>query len=224
MLGCAVRDRRRREPATTKSRTASTATSGTSVRGLVDTDLTPVELNVVHGTDGLLGIIFVGVSNKPEASAAAGVTVFHNHCFFHHSKLFKLLPQGGFFGVPCKAANKQLGHSVGFVWYALLCARIQNSLQAGWYTRTKLAVTVRGGCSGDGASKKTSRGERRELPWLRRSGGPKGTSSACLWFLTGRMGSGAFQRWASSSYPGTSDGDVESQVADDFSRRSSPFP
>lgn len=36
-------------------------------------------LDVVHRRDGLLGIIFVGIADKAETSAAAGITVLDDH-------------------------------------------------------------------------------------------------------------------------------------------------
>ena len=37
-----------------------------------------ISLNVVHGLDGLLGILLVGVANKAESTAAASVAIL-NH-------------------------------------------------------------------------------------------------------------------------------------------------
>lgn len=80
-------------------RTSSSAASGTSVRGLVNTDLTAVEsgegsenckvkggvvwgtkvLDVVHRRDGFLGVVWVGVSDETEASTTASVAIFDNN-------------------------------------------------------------------------------------------------------------------------------------------------
>ena len=36
-------------------------------------------LNVVHGVDGLLGIVVIGITDEAEASAATSVTVLNDH-------------------------------------------------------------------------------------------------------------------------------------------------
>lgn len=83
-------------------------------------------LNVVHGIDGPLGILLVGVSHKAKPAAAAGVPVLNNHLqkfsrlarnrdgswleilthgFFHNPELFELLAEDDLLRVPCKASE-----------------------------------------------------------------------------------------------------------------------
>lgn len=90
--------------------TKASATAGTVVRGLVDSDRSAVKLDVVHGGDGTLGIRILAVSHKSKAAASASISILDHDCFFDSAELFKLLAQSRLLGVPCEATNKELSH------------------------------------------------------------------------------------------------------------------
>jgi hypothetical protein len=104
-------------------RTTSTAALG----GLIDPNGTSIELNVVHGGDGSLGISFLGVSNESETTATAGVAILDDdllrtrcismslrigsrdgsaHCLLNGAELLEFLTKSILIGVPRKAASE----------------------------------------------------------------------------------------------------------------------
>lgn len=80
---------------------AESSATGTIIGCLINTNSSPVKLDIVHSGDGSLGISFLYVSHKTKATAAAGISILDNHRFLNHAKLLKLLAQSGLFGVPC---------------------------------------------------------------------------------------------------------------------------
>jgi hypothetical protein len=100
------------EPASPSIATTSSAesASGSVVRRPVDTDHSAVEFDVVHGANSLVGIIFLGVSDKSKATATASVAILDDDSFLDGAKLLELLSQSVLLGVPCQATDKKLRH------------------------------------------------------------------------------------------------------------------
>lgn len=95
---------------TTAAAASEAAATRTSVRSFVNTNLSSVEFDVVHGSNSLLRIFFLGVAHEAEATATACVAVFNDYSFFDNTKLLELLAQSGLLGVPGEAADEKLRH------------------------------------------------------------------------------------------------------------------
>lgn len=99
--------------ASTETTTATTAATTASLGSLVNTDSATIELDVVHSGNSSIGLGFLRKADKSKSTAATGITVFDDNCFFNLAKLLKLGAESGIISVPGKAADKKLRHDEG---------------------------------------------------------------------------------------------------------------
>jgi hypothetical protein len=69
-------------------------------------------LNVIHRSDGGISFSLLRETHKAESTATACVSVLDYDGFFDLTILLEFRTEGGIIGMPCEAANEQLGHSV----------------------------------------------------------------------------------------------------------------
>jgi len=86
------------------------AAAGATLACFVDTDGATIELNVVHGSDGSIGIGLLAVANETETTAASGITVLDYDSLLYGAELLELLTESILISVPCEASNEELRH------------------------------------------------------------------------------------------------------------------
>lgn len=84
----------------------ATAAAGATLARFVDTDGAAIELKVVHGVDGSIGIGLLGVTDETETTATASITVLDDDSFLNGSELLKLLAERVLISVPCEASDE----------------------------------------------------------------------------------------------------------------------
>lgn len=89
---------------------AAVASARTVVGSLVDANHAAVKLDIVHGSDGVLGMILLGVADKAEAAAATGIAILHHDRFLDMTIFLEFLAESRLFGVPGQATDEELGH------------------------------------------------------------------------------------------------------------------
>jgi len=79
---------------------ATAAAAGATFRGLVNTDGTAIELNVIHRSNGCFSIGFLFITNETKTTATTSITVLDNNGFLYFTEFLKLLAEGIFISVP----------------------------------------------------------------------------------------------------------------------------